>query len=213
MINLIKNMWLSGIGNKIFLICGALIAVGSIGGVVWVLIRVIRKMNDAGFATAPSGNDLYWKASDFPLNIFFDPIFPILYIENARTVMGQINNFIGKEVFGYASVWALEKEMKGVKDLPHATIYIGTDSPDEHMGGSNTYEYDLKTGEMDACYIKITSGFEDDVLLTVTRHELGHALGLDHDREIRASVMYPESSGRAKDFTEEDKKRLRSKYA
>jgi len=206
-------MWLSGIGNKIFVICGALIAVGSVGGVIWVIVRVIRKENDAAFAKTPSGQPLHWKASDFPLNVFLDPVFPEEYIAASRMVVSQINHFIGKEVFGYASIWALEKELNSVKDLPHATIYMGTDSPDEHMGGSNTYEYNPTSGEMDACYIKVTSGFENDVLITVTRHELGHALGLDHDREIRASVMYPESSGRAKDFTEEDKKRLRSKYA
>jgi hypothetical protein len=213
MIEFFKNIWNSGVGNKIFLIAGALIFLGALAGVIWVIVRVIRKENDAGFAKTSYGKSLYWKISDLPLSVFFDPSYPDTYERAARDAAKQINEFIGRDVFGPMARWMIEKKMDEVDDLPHATMYLGLYDPDEHKGGSNTYQYDPKTGEMDACYIKITSGMDGDMLLTTTRHEMGgHGLGLAHDHELQGSVMYPTADGRAKDFTKEDKKRLCARY-
>lgn len=46
----------------------------------------------------------------------------------------------------------------------------------------------------------------------VILHELGHALGLAHDEDLRGSIMHPTVGGRPQEFTDADRDRLRARY-
>lgn len=79
------------------------------------------------------------------------------------------------------------------------------------FGGSANLEYDERTGEIRRVDVTIANGLSLDLLPRAVLHELGHALGLDHD-ESRASVMHPVLDRRPATLTDRDRALFRKLY-
>jgi hypothetical protein len=146
--------------------------------------------------------------------VAFDPGFPEHYQVVYRAVAAQVNEFIGKQVLDmFGMSWQHPKKIESASDVPMGHMYLTLADPEiDHKGGSNQYNFNPVTGEMKACYIKVSPGFEGGLLETTMRHEVGgHGFGLTHDR-LPDSVMYATADKRAKDFTDKDKERLKEMY-
>lgn len=208
MIQFFAHMWKSGFGNKVTLIAAAAMFVIAIAGVIY---GVLRKKDDPGFMTSATGHPLSWPIFMLPTATFFDKEFPEEYITAYRLVANELNEIIGRKVFDFGAPWIRKtKIINNVLDLPTGSVYLAL-SYDGTAGGSNQYRYG-SSGDLQACIIRVTREYSGDLLKTILMHELGHALGLDHDPEIQASIMYPTTKGRTKSLTDKDVNRLRTTY-
>lgn len=196
--NFIKSApWTCAIGALIFII--------AVAGVVWGLV----KQYDRGFMKR-NGRTLQWSRADIPLKIKFTDRVHMMYISLATLVVAQLNDKLHKPLFDpNVSRFDDKNDLSKVHVLLDKLDKIGDNT------GGRTDIYDTTTaGQIVVSKIFMPDpgpSWPEDALLTHLRHEIGHALGLDHD-DKEESVMHDVSEKRAKDFTDSDLERLRKAY-
>lgn len=90
-----------------------------------------------------------------------------------------------------------------------ADVVVGVGGLD--VGGSAELDFDELTGEIRRVDVEIANGLSLDLIPRAVLHELGHALGLDHD-ESSSSVMHPTLSTRPSALSDSDRLLLRRTY-
>jgi len=195
---------------------GALIFVSAIVGVVWGVVR----HHDRGFMKRGT-NTLQWGKSDIPLKIKYTRQVHSTYVELAKLCTAQLNNRLGKLIFDpvldrYEDSGNLTKidVLLDKLDIPFSAVEApdGSVRVEDNVGG-RTDVYD-NAGRIVLAKVLMpdpAKGWANGTMLTHLRHELGHALGLDHD-DKKDSVMHQVSEQRTKDFTASDLDRLKKTY-
>lgn len=115
-----------------------------------------------------------WPLDSFPLSVVSATAAP-----STVAAVEYWNEQLGFEAFRYVG-WAGPE--------PDITVEINQCEPG--LNGATWFKY--RDGGKMYAPIELCDWERYDTLI----HELGHALGLDHDPDNRRSVMYPSSSGR-----------------
>lgn len=134
------------------------------------------------------GYPISWSREDLPIGVFFDPDLESDIIAAHRIVTVELNHLINRDLVGMGSRWM-------IGSLPQVTprgyITVSSFDPLPNTVGSSLYGHVAHTvseGRILSADVKIRRGMDTDFLLTITRHEMGHVLGLAHD-EKRSSIM------------------------
>jgi len=220
MFRFIANVWRSNWKNKIMLIAGALIFLTSAITIPWA---VITRQGDLAFLEAKNGKPFMWGAEDFPVQCMAHESVgekQLAVFEKART---EINRKAGRELLGPCSPWMLKKPFPTRPLRGNLLIHVGTapekpvdgvlvDTPwTAHPGGltrlwGRTEAVERIYGVMVWIDPKYGESFP------VWLHELGHVLGLAHDR-LRDSIMWPTIQERPGSLSSKDAKALAEAYA
>ncbi len=184
---------------------GALIFIIAIAGVIWGLVG----QYDRGFMKR-NGRTLQWDKSDIPLKIKYTSRIHATYLELVKFCIATLNSKLGKPIFDHKIGFFDDKD-----DLSKVHVLLDKlDTVGENTGGRTDVYDTTNAGRIVVAKIFMPDPdlkWPEDAVLTHLRHEMGHALGLDHDDKTD-SVMHQDSERRAKDFTASDLERLRKAY-
>lgn len=150
------------------------------------------------------GEAVMWDQHAFPIGVTVDPGMSEEKMVAVRQAIEVWNEETGLQVFVYNgrgpnpnranTIWIVERELPksrcGGQVYGYAHRYFRTDA----LG--------IKTA-IDRGIIELHTGVPGDRILSTSIHELGHILGLHHDREIE-SIMYPYNLPDRGDISEED---------
>jgi len=212
-VNFFVTLWNSGAANKAMIIAAVLIAVGSVAGVIYAAASGAWKGRDNGFIMTSGGVPITWSSDDFPIVVLFGPMFPERYKIVYRSVATEINSIVGRQIFDiFGDEWR-GPPMESVMNVPRGHIYMVLSSSNmTDVGGINEHRYNPESGELISCIVRLSPEMPNKLLVTAMRHEVGgHGLGLAHD-SVKDSVMNPVTGNKVAEFTDRDKKLLRSTY-
>lgn len=197
MLDLIKQYPITCIAVILVILAGL---VGTIIGIIFYF--------DKGFIKK-DGHYLHWNAKDFPLKLSYTDKLPPALILTIKAVCSDINGFIGTRVFDLTLLkW--ESTEKTV------SILFDTLSQGEIKGGDTDLRWNKADGHLLSAEIKInvidTSPYTHPIQAkNIVTHEIGHALGLQHD-DKKTSIMHDSIGSIPLWFTERDMNRLSKRY-
>lgn len=196
--------------HKWMFIVGGVVVLLAISGVIY---GVITKAGDEGLMVR-NGHELKWDRADFPVGCFYQSGYPADYANSYETARQRLNKAAGKTILGICTRWQLKKE---IKEAPSGSILLRIrpveERPDgyERHGATTEHRYNKENGRILAATVSVDDGLSGQLLYEVTLHELGHVLGLDHDRN-KSSFMYPIALDRSGDLSKKDIDLLKEIY-
>ena len=150
--------------------------------------------------------DIYWE-TEFPIEVYIDVTIPHFMAVNTIVAAEYWNQQIGVQVFEvlYAADdteppvgcgWVI---VRVEPDLPFSGLFTGVSPGGEPKVCVGGVHYNPDTGQ--------------DTMLKLAIHELGHSLGLAHDKRNIASIMYPKvPAHQSQDILPEHVKAVRKQY-
>lgn len=200
--------WTFGIGAVIFL--------AAVAGVVYA---VIARPGDLTFLEV-DGRQLRWDRTDLPLTCFHARNLPAEHLAAWEAARAEVRSGVGGDLVSKCLPWELA-------DLPRrgpdggVLLRLRTDEDKcgeaevcvdaGERGGTTVHWRNLETGRLRAAAVLLDVDLRGDELRRAVLHELGHVLGLAHDRE-RSSIMFPTLTDRAADLSGRDLGALRDAY-
>jgi len=205
--SMIKTHWIMSL-------IGLAILLTAVVSLIWA---IATREGDIGSFRGSKGQVLKWET--LPITCVYDPKnLDVGSIEMYDLVRQQINKHFTKPLLGGCVPWALEMEMPEL--VPRELVLrIGRPAepevgvvvydPFESEAGGTTYLMEDTKGFVGAAQVWISEAQKDDQ--RVWLHELGHVLGLDHDR-LKDSVMYKTLTDRGTRLSGKDIEHLREVY-
>jgi hypothetical protein len=216
MLDFFKSIWQKDWKGKAMLVAGALVLLSSVSMLIYA---VAVREGDDGFMEAESGK-LWWAEENLPLSCTHNNI-PHAHLAYYNAASEDINKAAGRRMFMPCVAWSIESPMPQYIDgtvvlrvLPYSDWGgdVVVESPyDAHPGGRTSLKVS-DAGEILSAGVLIDSGVESNLLGHVWMHELGHVVGLGHDRR-KDSVMFMDLSGRSSKLSPTDIKHLKEAYA
>ena len=127
----------------------------------------------------------YWSPESFPIVVFISDTDPEEFVTGAVSAAKIWNLTLGLPVFETHIVSFDEAAPKGCGWITMAAK--------EDLGPAGFWTGRYYDGTSEICYgkIDIRSNVKEKNITKIYIHELGHALGLAHDKGDKRSIMYP----------------------
>jgi hypothetical protein len=194
---------------KMYFVVLGIVVITIIGFIVYGLLT----QYDRGFLTK-DGYELFYDKTDLPVQFSYTKDVPIEYLNAVTNVVNQLNNNLGFKLIRTTLI-AWDNENSDIEGTINALIDIyKNNESNPYCGGTTIVKSDTKRGnegKILAVHIKLKNNLRGKELETAVRHEIGHALGLDHD-DKSTSVMNNYIEGKLKYFTDRDINRLKELY-
>lgn len=219
MFKFLKLVWQKNWKGKATLIAGALILIGAIVGVTYA---VVTREGDEGLMKTEAG-ELRWEKADLPIQCIHDDSLAVDELMAYNKAREELNKRVGVDLLAPCMQWVHPDRSFPTTPLRgHLLLHMGKapekwedgvtmETPwDKHPGGTTLL---VKKKEAPSViygvmvWIDLDHAKNDAVWL----HELGHVLGLGHDR-LRDSVMWPTIQERPGSLSNKDVKCLQRVY-
>lgn len=186
-----------------------------------IIYGVLTGAGDEGFGKASDGTVLKLDRSDIPLICFYDETVSekdIACYDEARHVLQEM---LGCRVLEPCQPWDTGDKMplrpeRGmlflrVDDPPIMQSQVSVSSPYDPQAMASTFLFHQKGEGLRSAVIYLNPETPWDLRSKIWFHEMGHSLGLGHDR-IKGSIMYPSVSDRKMGLSKRDASMLQGAY-
>jgi hypothetical protein len=219
MFKFLKHVWQKNWKGKATLIAGAFILIGAVVGVTYA---IVTREGDEGLMRTEAG-ELHWDKKDLPIQCIYDNSLAVDELMAYNKARQELNTRVGVNLLSPCMQWLHPNQPFPTTPLRgHLLLHMGQapgkqqdgvtmETPwDGHPGGTTLLV--RKKEAPDTIYgvmvwIDLDQAKNDAVWL----HELGHVLGLGHDR-LRDSVMWPKIQERPGSLSKKDVKCLQRVY-
>jgi hypothetical protein len=177
--------------------------------VVSIAWAVITREGDEGFMRVEGGLELKWQAADTPIPCLHDGV-KADWLELYEQARKEVREKVGRDLFGPCIAWQLTD--KGLPKYASGNLTLRVqqlDDPDH--GGSTVLRWHKADGRILSADVRLNSDAAAKVRYRIMIHELGHVLGLMHDR-LQDSVMFPAVNVRPGTLSTTDVKHLKTAY-
>ncbi len=222
MLNFFKGIWQKNWKGKATLIFGALVLIGALAGVTYA---VVTGEGDEGFLKTEAGKPYQWEISQLPLQCMYDDSVISDHLDTYNVARKVINDAVGQILIGPCLWWQIFSNSFPVKPV-EGTFLLRIGKPPVSERDGVTVEDPFKahpggvtkpflrpdgSGHIFGMMVWIDPTFEKGLNNRVWIHELGHVLGLDHDR-LQGSIMYSKVITRPGKLSSRDIKMLKAAY-
>lgn len=196
MLEFFRTVWSKNVAGKLTLILGGLVLLGALVGTTYA---VVTRPGDLTFMQR-EGHELRWERSDLPVDCFYLPAVTDAYLAAYGRERASLREAAGGELLGPCVPWRLDPP----EHAPDGSLLLRLRPEEGTAHGAETrHRFDKRSGRILSADVALDRGLPADLLDRVVLHELGHVLGLDHDRES-SSVMFEVASGRPKALSGRD---------
>jgi hypothetical protein len=156
------------------------------------------------------GVELKWKKDVFPLDCFYLQEVPENYVAAYEDVRIKFESEFNLSLFSKCIPWRIKK--LPTKPPPQTILLrIHNEEFKDFYGGMTSVRY-WEDGIIISAEIFIDIGFEGKMLEKLMFHEMGHALGLEHDNTVY-SIMNQKFTDYTNEITFQDVMTLQEEYS
>lgn len=172
----------------------------AIGVIIGASAAILASRKDAGFLPCELGGEMVWPANAVPLEVYLDAA-DLDWEEPLLEAIDRFNDVAPLFVYGGT--------YDPIRPPIAPAVLVSAEMFEEAHGRTHLTDAACTVVRADV----VLPGLVDEMQERIVAHELGHALGLDHD-DNEGSVMFDRVDPRFRDFeiSDADRALLRKTY-